>query len=302
MRLWLCPIKTKIKQHDYKIRIVGSNISIDRFLFDIDPVSTIDELIEISNLPKNEKVILIWPEGILPGLSQDTLIEFNWLFNDKLNKNHLLALGINKKITENDITKYFNSLSIYDHQLNLINSYNKINLVPFGEFLPMEKVLRGLGLNTITNSYQSYTPGNQRKILDIKTNDFSVRILPLICYEIIYSGKLFQNNDFDFIFNISEDGWFGNSIGPSQHFAHNIFRAVESGKYILRSTNNGITAYVNSKGQILERIESTDKGVIEVENYKTQNKTLFSMYGNKIFFYFLLFYITLIFFFKKKGD
>ncbi len=291
--------KAKINQHDYKIRILGSNISIERFLFDIDPVSTINELIEASNLPKNEKVILIWPEGILPGLYQDTLIEFDWLFNDKLNENHLLVLGINKKITENEITKYFNSLSIYDHQLNLINSYNKINLVPFGEFLPMEKVLRGLGLNTITNSYQSYTSGNQRKILDIKTNDFSVRILPLICYEIIYSGKLFQNNDFDFIFNISEDGWFGNSIGPSQHFAHNIFRAIENGKYILRSTNNGITAIINPIGVVEKQLNLNENGYIDFTESRVVNSTLFSQYGNKIFGFIILLYIFLIFSFKK---
>ena len=291
--------KAKIKQHEYKIRIVGSNISIDRFLFDIDPVSTINELIETSNIPKNEKVILIWPEGILPGLSQDKLIEFDWLFDDKLNKNHLLVLGINAKTTENEIIKYFNSLSIYDHKLNLINSYNKINLVPFGEFLPMENVLRSLGLNTITNSYQSYTSGNKRKILDIKTNEFSVKILPLICYEIIYSGKLFQNNDFDFIFNISEDGWFGNSIGPSQHFTHNIFRAIESGKYILRSTNNGITAIINPIGVVEKKLNLNETGYIDFTESRVINSTLFSQYGNKIFGLIILLYIFLIFSFKK---
>jgi apolipoprotein N-acyltransferase len=67
----------------------------------------------------------------------------------------------------------------------------------------------------------------------------------LICYEIIYSGKIFKNPSFDLIINISEDGWFGRSIGPKQHFAHSIFRAVESGKYLLRSANNGIAAIVN---------------------------------------------------------
>ncbi len=294
--------ETKIDQHDYKIRIVASNISIDRFLFNIDPVSSINELIKISNLPKNEKVILIWPEGILPGLSQDTLIEFDWLFNDKLNKNHLLVLGINAKNTQNEIIKYFNSLSIYDHNLNLINSYNKINLVPFGEFLPIEKILRSLGLSTITNSYQSYTSGNQRKILDIKTSEFSLKILPLICYEIIYSGKLFQNNDFDFIFNISEDGWFGNSIGPSQHFAHNIFRAIESGKYILRSTNNGITAIINPVGVVEKRLNLNETGYIDFIESRVINPTLFSQYGNKIFGLIILLYIFFIFSFKKSKD
>ena len=74
--------------------------------------------------------------------------------------------------------------------------------------------------------------------------------MPLICYEIIYSGSLTNSSDFDFILNISEDGWFGKSIGPKQHFSHSIFRAIENGKYVLRSSNNGMAAIINPLGQI----------------------------------------------------
>ena len=291
--------KSKIYKHDYKIRIVGSNIGIDRFLIDIDPTSTINDLIETSNLSSNEKVILVWPEGILPGLTQDTLAEFDWLFNEKFNNNHLLVLGINAKLNENQKIKYFNTLSIYDHKLNLINSYNKIKLVPFGEFLPFEKVVRNLGLKTITNKYQSYTSGNKRDILDITLKELSLKILPLICYEIIYSGKLFKSNNFDYIFNISEDGWFGNSIGPYQHFAHNIFRSIESGKYILRSTNNGITAIINPVGVVEKKINLSETGFIDFTESRKINQTLFSQYGNNIFGIIILLYIFLIFSFNR---
>ena len=291
--------KSKIHQHDYKIRIVGSNISIDRFLFNIDPASTINELIKISNLPSNEKVILVWPEGILPGLTQDTLVEFDKLFNEKFNKNHLLVLGINAKLNENEKIKYFNSLSIYDHKLNLINSYNKINLVPFGEFLPFEKIARNLGLKTITNNYQSYTPGNKREILNIAIEELSLKILPLICYEIIYSGKLFKSNNFDYILNISEDGWFGNSIGPYQHFAHNVLRSIESGKYILRSTNNGIAAIISPTGVVEKKINLNETGFIDFTESRKINQTIFSQYGNKIFGIIILLYIFLIFSFNR---
>ena len=291
--------KSKIYKHDYKIRIVGSNIGIDRFLIDIDPTSTINELIETSNLSSNEKVILVWPEGILPGLTQDTLAEFDWLFNEKFNKNHLLVLGINAKLNKNDNIKYFNSLSIYDHKLNLINSYNKINLVPFGEFLPLEKVVKKLGLKTVTNNYQSYTNGDTREILDIAIKEYSLKILPLICYEIIYSGKLFKSNDFDYILNISEDGWFGNSIGPYQHFAHNIFRSIESGKYILRSTNNGIAAIISPIGVVEKKINLNETGYIDFIESRKINQTLFSKFGNKIFGIIILLYIFLIFSFNR---
>ena len=159
--------------------------------------------------------------------------------------------------------------------------------------------MKNIGLKTITNNYQSYTKGDQRNIIQIDHQDSSLKILPLICYEIIYSGKLFQNSDFDLIINISEDGWFGDSIGPQQHFSHTIFRAIEEGKNIIRSTNNGISAYIDSNGVIISKLESTKKGVIEINNYKKFNETLFSKFGNKIFFYILLFYVVTIFLIKR---
>ena len=291
--------KSEPKKLDYKIRIISSNINIDRFYNNIDPVLAIEELIEISAPQKNEKIIFIWPEGIIPGISQDQLKEYKWLFENKFNENHLLAIGINIKENGNQTFKYYNSLSIFDHNLNVINSYKKINLVPFGEFLPFEKLLKSIGLKTITNNYESYSKGEERNIIDLNYNNFSVKILPLICYEIIYSGKIFNKNGFDFIVNVSEDGWFGKSIGPEQHFTHSIYRAIENGKYILRSANNGTTAIVNPLGVIEKKVDINKSGYIDFTESRKIETTLFAKYGNKIFGFIILLYIFLIFSFKK---
>ena len=294
--------KAKINQFDYKIRVVGSNISIDRFYNNIDPVSVIEDLIELSSPNKEQKTIFVWPEGILPGISQKQLIEFEWLFKDKFNENHLLVIGINSEFNENQTTQYFNSFSIFDHNLNLINSYNKINLVPFGEFLPFERILKKIGLKTITNNFQSYSKGMKRNIIEINQNNFNLKILPLICYEIIYTGKIFNNSDFDFIINISEDGWFGKSIGPKQHFVHSIFRAIESGKYVLRSANNGITAVINPSGVVEKQLYLNETGYLDFDRSRTIQSTVFSKYGNKIFALIILLYIFLIISFNKTKN
>jgi len=292
--------RAKTIKNEYKIRLVGSNVSIDRFYGNIDPISTIEELIEISSIEKDEKILLVWPEGILPAVSQKELNEYQWLFKNKINENHLLAIGINGKSTKNKAIEYFNTFSIYDHNLNLINAYNKINLVPFGEFLPLERILSNIGLKTITNNYQSYSKGGDRNIILINKDNFSLKILPLICYEIIYSGKIFKKNDFDYIINISEDGWFGKSIGPKQHFTHSIYRAIESGKYVLRSSNNGITAIINPSGVVEKQIDFNNSGYIDFIQSRKIEETLFSKYGNKIFGFIILLYIFLIFSFKRN--
>ncbi len=288
-----------VVNYEYKVRAIGSNISLDRFYSNIDPVSVINDLIDISEPSKDDKTIFIWPEGILPDVSQEELVKFKWLFKEAFSKNHLLFIGINNQKTNKEKINYFNSLSIYDHNLEILNFYNKINLVPFGEFLPFENILKKLGLRVITNNYQSFSKGNVRKIIEIKRDDFFLKILPLICYEIIYSGKIFKNPSFDLIVNISEDGWFGKSIGPKQHFTHSIFRAVESGKYLLRSSNNGIAAIVNPLGIVEQKVEYGKSGYVDFKEVKKIQPTLFSKYGNKIFITLILLYIFMIFSFNR---
>jgi len=295
-------LKLKKNNLDYEIRAIGSNISLERFYSNDDPVSVINELIKISEPNKSKKIIFVWPEGIVPNISQDDLIEFNWLFDKKFNKNHIFLIGINKEEEVGGITKYYNSLSVYDNKLNLINSYSKVKLVPFGEFLPLENFLRSFGLRSITNSYQSYTSGNKRNVINLDLDMFSIKFLPLICYEIIYSGKLFHKTDFDLIINISEDGWFGQSIGPKQHFAHSIFRAIESGKYLIRSSNNGIAAIINPIGIIEQKLSLGKTGFVKLKEVRTIQPTIFSKYGNKIFGLLILLYIFLIFSFNRIRD
>ena len=126
-----------------------------------------------------------------------------------------------------------------------------------------------------------------------------MKILPLICYEIIYSGKIFSNSKFDYIVNISEDGWFGKSIGPEQHLTHSIFRAIESGKYVLRSANNGTSAIINPLGVIEQKVDINKSGYIDLSETRRREPTLFAKFGNKIFGFIILLYIFLIFSFKK---
>ncbi len=291
--------ETKINSIDYKVRVIGSKIKLDRFYSNIDPITAIKDLIELSEPDKKEKTIFVWPEGIIPGISQEKIVNYKWLFENHFNENHLLVLGINSKSVDKGVVKYFNSLSVYDHSLNLLNSYNKINLVPFGEFLPLENILKNIGLKTLANNYQSYSKGKERKIMKINNNNSSLKFLPLICYEIIYSGKIFEDSDFDFIINISEDGWFGQSVGPKQHFIHSKYRAIESGKYVLRSANNGISAIVNPVGVVEQEVSFDDIGYIDLTQLKKISPTIFSKHGNKIFGLIILLYIFLFFSFNK---
>ena len=284
---------------NFKIRVIGSQIGLERFYLDVDPIIVIKDLIKLSKPDLNEKTIFVWPEGIIPDITRENLVEYKWLFNENFNENHLFIIGINSHSIKNGSKSSFNTFSVYDDNLNLINSYNKINLVPFGEFLPIENVLKNIGLRSLTNNYQSFSSGSKRDIIEINQQNFYLKILPLICYEIIYSGKLFKDTNFELIVNISEDGWFGKSIGPKQHFSHSIFRAIESGKYIVRSSNNGIAAIINPLGIVEQSIEFGQSGYIDLSKTKKIQSTIFSKYGNKILVLLILLYILLIFLLNK---
>ena len=280
---------------NFVIKIISPKIDINRYFEGESAEKIILELVKLSQPNNLEKTIFIFPEGILSSIYLEDLKYYSYIFSKNYSDQHKIIIGISSKEEE----KIFNSMVVLDKDVNILSKYNKNKLVPFGEFLPFENFFSKFGLKKITQGYQSFSSDNQRDIINVNNLNF----VPLICYEIIYSGKINKTNeDFNMILNISEDGWFGSSVGPYQHFSHSIFRSIEEGKNLIRSANNGISAFINSKGQIISQIKSTERGVIEVKSFNKTKKTIFSSFGNKIFFYFLLFYITLIFFLKKKEN
>ena len=292
-------LNNELKENPHVTRIIGSNISLDRFNDMTQTESVINELIALSSPDNEKKILFLWPEGIIPGVYRDELSLYNDLFRKRFNENHLIGLGITSKLQDRQDYKYFNSFSLFDKNLNLISNYNKINLVPFGEFLPLNTFLNNIGLQTVTNKVGSFTEGNDREIIEVNIDQSKSKFLPLICYEIIYSGNLTKEFNFDFIVNISEDGWFGKSIGPKQHFAHSIFRSIETGKYVLRSANNGRAAIINPLGEVEKEIDYGKTGFIDFDRRRDIDSTFFSKYGNKIFIILILLYIFLIFSFNR---
>jgi len=283
------------------VKIVSPNFS----LKDYNTQSEIDQLerlIQISDPEKNKKTLFIWPEGIFYESNLQNIVLYKNLFINKFSENHLILLGINNFVYSEGLNdkKYFNSLVILNHKLEILSVYNKVNLVPFGEFLPFEKTLSKFGLKKITPGYNSFSAGDIRETLNLGSKFDEKLILPLICYEIIYPGKIkTKNQSPDLVINISEDAWFGQSIGPYQHYSKAIYRSVEEGVFIARSANKGISAFINPNGRVLKSLNTGEAGNIELNFPHFNQSTLFSNYGNKIFFLIILLYIFLTLIFKK---
>ena len=180
--------------------------------------------------------------------------------------------------------------------MEIIQEYKKQKLVPFGEFLPFENILKKIGLKKITEGYGSFLKGEYKNNLKVE----ELNILPLICYEIIFTDLIQSSKkDTNLIVNISEDGWFGKSIGPYQHFTKSIFRAIEQNTYLIRSTNKGVSLIMNNKGQIIKRLERLEAGNIELQVplIGTNNKN-----KNDLIFFILLFTYILLFKIYEKNN
>ena len=124
--------------------------------------------------------------------------------------------------------------------------------------------------------------------------------MPLICYEIIFT-KFVQKSDSNtnLIVNISEDGWFGKSIGPYQHFSKTIFRAIEQNSFLIRSANKGISAIIDNKGNVIKKLNPSEAGNIQLEVPLIKNK---NKNKNDLIFFALLITYILIFLILNKND
>ncbi len=239
--------------------------------------------------------LIIWPESIyIKFLNEDKALKeklFNFLC--KIKKPVIIGMP-SIKFFDNKKYKIYNSLYLFINDKKFLK-YDKVHLVPFGEYTPLKKLL--FFVNKIVPGVD-FSPGEKLKI--VKYKDF--KIIPLICFEGIFPWQILKMNKLggNIIVNISNEAWFGNSFALYQHIAANILRAVESGKYFIRCSNSGISAIINSKGEILSKLDYNKKGVL-FSHVKLFNKlSFYDKTGYFINFFFFLPIIFLLLMMQKK--
>ena len=176
--------------------------------------------------------------------------------------------------------------------------YDKSHLVPYGEYLPMRPVLSAIGLSRLAPGDIDFWPGPGPHTLNLGAFG---QVGLQICYEIIFSGQVVDRaHRPDFIFNPSNDAWFG-GWGPPQHLAQARLRAIEEGLPVVRATPTGISAVIDADGRILESLPMHEAGRIDTDLPPAHAPTLFARYGNKLPVGFALLLLALAIAFRRRG-
>ncbi|WP_246317248.1 apolipoprotein N-acyltransferase [Hyphomicrobium methylovorum] len=159
-------------------------------------------------------------------------------------------------------TRALNSILAFDEHADVVAIYDKIKLVPFGEYLPIEPMLSAIGLQKLTYGRGSFSAGEvPRPLMSIPGLP---PVLGLVCYEVLFPGTAVQGSERPgLIINVTNDGWFGNTIGPYQHFYQARVRAVEEGTPLVRAANNGVSAVIDPYGRVLHELLLNVRGSID---------------------------------------
>lgn len=239
---------------------------------------------QIINKSKSE--IVIFSENEFPFLMNSENIKF---IQKILKQNQKLIIG---SIRE-ESSEYYNSLFVIDN--NNYQYFDKKILVPFGEFIPFRYFFNFMEF--IAGSID-FSKGSNERYIKIK-NDFI--ILPVICYEIIYYSRLIKTNNTNVIINLTNDSWFGNFLGPYQHYYFAKLRAAEFNKPIIRVSNNGISGVIDNNGLIKNYIKLNKFGVLNLDIIKKDiNKNYLRFH--KIFFLLIMMSFLLGLILNKKND
>ncbi|WP_417613678.1 apolipoprotein N-acyltransferase [Parasphingorhabdus sp.] len=170
-----------------------------------------------------------------------------------------------------------NSVFAMDAQRELLGRYDKAHLVPYGEYLPMRPFLSAIGLSRLAPGDFDFWPGPGPRSIDLGAFG---KVGLQVCYEIIFSGQVVnRDNRPDFIFNPSNDAWFG-SWGPPQHLAQARMRAIEEGLPVIRSTPTGISAVIDANGTVRASVPMAQAGRIDSRLPTAKAPSLFARYGN----------------------
>lgn len=206
--------------------------------------------------------LIIWPETSIPFLltsNPDALAEIAETL--KLGQT-LVAGAVRAEIGQGEtLNRYYNAVYVIDDGGEIVAAADKYHLVPFGEYLPFAGLLEPLGLETIAESVGGFSPASRRSLLDLPGG---LSALPLICYEAIFPAMMeIAGRTGDVLLNVTNDGWFGMTPGPYQHFQQARLRAVETGRPMIRAANSGISAVIDPLGRTVAYLPLGGEGVLD---------------------------------------
>ena len=223
----------------------------------------------IADHPRSD--LIVWPEVALPYTIEQVEPYLEELQSDLLGTGQTLLLGI----LENEGDLIYNSLLLLGAEPQV---YRKRHLVPFGEFFPVPDFVREW-MRLMSLPHSDMTPGEPRQPL-LKAHD-GTELAVVICYEDAYaSEQLFAFPDAEFIINVSNDAWFGDSIAPHQHLQIARVRALEVGRFVIRATNNGISAFIGPRGEILQTVPQFRYATLTMEVVPMGGATPYAVVGN----------------------
>ena len=215
--------------------------------------------------------LVLWPESAVPVSVERNLQLIQERMPQPLDRAYLIGQFDVRE--ESGERKIYNSLTLFDNEEVLV--YRKEKLVPFGEYVPFADVFGAVfDFFDFPMSRLVAETGEQPRL---QLGDLTV--VPSICFEIIFSSRVREQTTSvggDLLVNVSEDAWFGNSIGPHQHFQVARMRAVEQGRYLLRSANRGITALVDPSGGVVSMLPPSESGIVAGTVHSMSGRTPFS--------------------------
>jgi apolipoprotein N-acyltransferase len=204
--------------------------------------------------------LVIWPESAVPyQIEREPALR--QILGEAAPPGGVLVTGGDRLELEADPPTASNAVFALDPAGSILARYDKVDLVPFGEYLPWRALLGRLGLEKLTRGTIDFVPGPGRRTLRLPGLP---AMSPLVCYEAIFPGRAVDPADRPaFLLNLTNDAWFGRSPGPHQHAAMAVLRTVEEGLPLVRAANTGISLVADAQGRTLARLELRTTGVLD---------------------------------------
>jgi len=226
--------------------------------------------------PAGNPGLIIWPESPAPFFIADPRLQ-RWLVAMAQDKNSYLVVGSLGETQEvNGNQQLLNSALVMDPHGNMVGRYDKIHLVPFGEYVPFQNLL--FFAKKLTREVGDFARGSQRKVFDLG----GVHAGIFICYESVFPDEVreFTANGAQVLINISDDLWYGETGAPAQHLQMARMRAVENYRWILLATNNGTTASIDPLGRVVKQSPRNVRTAMVAPFSPQTESTFYSRYGD----------------------